>query len=364
MLVTFSKYFLRLVLVVVCLLFVIIVGINSYLALSGIKEKIALRAQEIVGKPLQLGSLYFLPWSGLHLKSLTIIDPTYPCVLHASSLSLNVWSILHVLQNPAYWTSEVRIKKIFLNNHLIFRKTVINMVRKNEVFAMDPLITKVLDGTLQGSLIIEPSSEGVYSYQGNLSCVNISLQQLLLGTTFQQRVSSGFLAGTAHLSGIVGRGESLAGSGAFQLLSAQLKTADFFGPLSRFFPIEELRLLKLQEAKTSVTFSSDGLHVDSAYFKSDNMALTSHGNISFQGKVDLVANVVLAGKLATSLQGVLPSELISMISQTGCCDIPFQIYGSLANLKTNFLEKILNQQIPSNVGGVLQQFLHDAMSAH
>lgn len=315
-------------------------------------------AQDALGKRLQVGLIYFLPWSGLHVDNISIVESTHPCLLRASSISFGTLSILRVLKNSEEWTEELRIKDILVNDHLVFKKTVINIARKKELFTLDPWTAKLFDGRVQGSIIFQKNDQNAYSYQGDVYFSHILLQEVLVGTAFQNRVSSGFLQGTTHFAGIVGEPESLTGSGMLQLFDAQLKTADFFGSLSRFFPVKELHLLKLDEAKANFTFSSDSLRLDSAHLKSENMGLSTQGNISFKGDVDLEAQLLLSGKLATCLKTVLPLELASAISQTASCEIPFGIHGSLSHLKTNLLEKMLNHQIPSNIGGALQQLLN------
>lgn len=362
MLQNFKKFFIVLFLLIALSLLLVTVGLNSYLIFSGVKEKSAERIQEALGKKLQIGWVYFLPWSGFYVKSITLVDSIHSYSLRASSITFGIVSILNICKNNQDWVGELRIKKIVLNERPVFKKIVIEMCQKNGTFSLNPFTAKCFYGTFQGDFLLEKNKEDLYHYEGNCSFSNIPLQELLSGTPFQKRVSSGFLQGTTRFSGIVEDPQSLHGLGTLQLVNTELKTADFFGPLSRFFSLEELQLLKLREAKANYTFSSDSLRIDSARLQSNNMLLTTHGTISFQGKVGLEAELVLSGKCATYIKNVLPQDLLSMVNQKGYCTIPFRIFGSLSNLKSNFSEKILIPQIPNNIGGALQQLLNNSIN--
>ncbi|MFZ4115303.1 MAG: hypothetical protein ACOYK6_01100 [Chthoniobacterales bacterium] len=358
---TLAKFLIRALLLLVLFIFLFTVGINTYLALSGIKEQVVLKAQEALGKKLYVGFVYFLPWSGLHIENITITNPTDPFIVRISSISFGTLSILHVCKNSEDWKGELRVKKILVNNRPILKKIVAGVSRKNDIFSIDPLIAKFFGGTLQGSFLFQKNDRLFFPHQGSFSFLNIPFKESLSETAFQKHVSTGLVQGSVRFTGMAGKPESLQGSGTVELLGAELKTADFFGTLSRLFPMEELQLLKLYEAKASYSFSLDTLRIDSAYLKSDNMALDAHGTVSSKGAVALDAQLVLRGKLANYMANVLPVNISSLIAQRGYCEIPFKIYGSMAHLQTNFSEKIFTQQIPNNVNGVLQQLLNKAL---
>jgi hypothetical protein len=79
--------FIRMLLLLVLFILLFTAGINTYLALSGIKEEIVLKAQETLGKKLYVGLVYFLPWSGLHIESITMTNPIDPLIVRDSSIS-------------------------------------------------------------------------------------------------------------------------------------------------------------------------------------------------------------------------------------------------------------------------------------
>ncbi|MDH4469343.1 MAG: AsmA-like C-terminal region-containing protein [Verrucomicrobiae bacterium] len=361
MLQIFKKGVVFLSLLLLALIFFLIVGVNSYLIFSNLKEQLAQRLQASLGKKPQVGLIYFLPWSGLHVKSITLVDSMHPYSLEASSINFGIGSIVNVCKNNDTWVGELQINQILLDERPVFKKITIEIIKKSGSFSLNPLIASFFDGTLQGTFLIEKNKENLYRYEGSFSLINASLQKLLSGTSFQKKVNSGFLQGTSCFSGIAGNPQSFHGSGTLQLVNAEFKTADYGGALSRLFSIEELQLLKLRDAKTSYTFSLNSLHLDSARLQSNNMLLTTHGTISFQGEVALDAELILSGKYANYMKSLLPQDLLSLVSQQGNCNIPFKIFGSFAHLKSNFLEKISLPQIPNNLGGALQQLLNSSI---
>lgn len=358
---SFLKFFIRSFFLLILLVIFFTLAINFYLGFSGTKERIVLQAQEALGKPLQVGWIYFLPWSGLHIQNITVTDPSHSASIRASSLSFGIWDILKIGRNRETWDGEIRIKKIFFNDHLILRKISAELNKTKNAFSINPLVAKSFGGKVQGALMLQKNDQAFSLYQGSFSFFDIPLKESLSGTALQQKVSAGRVQGKINFTGVAGEPASLQGSGSIELLGAELKTGDFFGSLSHLFPMEELRLLKLHEAKANYTLSSDALHIDAARLKSENMMVTAQGNVSLSGEVSLDAQLLLKGKLAEHFIAILPPEVAAAVSQAGSCEIPFKVYGPVTNLQTNFFKEILKQQIQNNVGGILEQLLNKTL---
>ncbi len=339
-------------------LFLVTIAFNAYLILSDIKEKSLIEAQSIFGGQFSVGSLYFIPWAGLYFEDVAITHPASSTLLQASSLRVGTLGILRFFKNQKNWSGALSIKKIRLNDHLIFKKMTAIVHKKNHLLSIDPLIANLKQGKIQGSLDINENDSGSWPYQGEFIFLDLPLKELLSETTSQRYVNDGFLRGKTAFQGIAGKSPFLKGEGSVELLKGELKTGNFFGALSHLLPMEELALLKLKEATTRATYSLDTLHLHSLRLISDHLSLNAHGDLSYAGGVDLEAQLVVGGNLATYIKGVFPNNAAFTMNASGYCEIPFRINGSVNNLQTNFLEKITTPLLPNKVNPLLEQLIH------
>ncbi len=339
--------FLLLIVVAIC-------GINFYLRFSGIQEKLRSSAQEASGMALQLGPLSFTPWSGLSLQTITIEDPTNARSLEAFSLSLNTIGLLCFLRNSADWHGQIHIKKIVMNNHLLLENVDGTLLSKGSMLSFDPLSASFLKGKIKGSLLIPKIEDG--AYQVNAQFSGIPLKECALGTSLENKITSGAIQGVLHLSGVAGNPKLQEGSGAMEIVAAEIQSVGMMGAVSSFVPLEEFRVLKLQEAKANYKIQSDRIVISSLRLHSQNLILTATGQLSFGGIWDLDAQLLLNTALQQRLQSLVPVTFLTS-SEPGYQQLPFRVSGSTEHLQSDLLNKLMVKQVTNELGGLLQGVL-------
>jgi hypothetical protein len=168
--------------------------------------------------------------------------------------------------------------------------------------------------------------------------------------------TEGTLQGSVDLKGDPRNGDSITGTGHFELVSAKLKPVDFLVKLGELLEIDELQLLKLSDARVDLTIRDERVQVDDLVLKSDNLIVRGKGPVRFNGKMNLDARLLFNSKLQHQLRGVLGKNLVDS-EDPDYRQIPFTVSGRIDNPKTDLLDKLIGAKVGQDVGGMLMNIL-------
>lgn len=174
--------------------------------------------------------------------------------------------------------------------------------------------------------------------------------------------TDGRLNGELQLAGDPRTSDDTEGRGHFELESAQLKPMDFLTKLGELFQIEELQLLKLNDARMDLTIKNERVTIDSLVMKSENLILRGKGPIRFSGKMDLDAELLVNSKLQQQLRGMLGKNFRES-DEAGYRQLDFNITGRLESPKTDLLDKLIGINIGQDVGGMFKSLFRSAPAA-
>lgn len=196
-------------------------------------------------------------------------------------------------------------------------------------------------------------------YTLNLSLADVELKKLFDDAYIEPGQTEGRLQGTLNLTGDPRSTASMEGKGHVELISAKLKPLDFLVQLGTLLQIEELQLLKLNDAKMDMTIKDEKVQIDSATLQSENLILLGQGPIKFNGKMDLDAKLLVNRKLQKQFKGMLSKNFVDT-EDPNYRSLAFSINGTIDNPKTDLLDKFIGINLGQDVGGLLKNLFRPA----
>jgi hypothetical protein len=245
-----------------------------------------------------------------------------------------------------------------MNNRVLVENIAATLVRKGTAFNITPFSARLLKGKLQGSLLVPNIKTGAYQLNAQFS--EIPLKECLAGTGFEKRINAGALQGRVFYSGTPGDSRSQGGSGTLEIVATEIQAVGMMGGVGAFLPLEELQVLKLQEAKADFKITPEQVLINSLKLHSQNLILTGSGELSYQGIWNLNAQLLLNASLQKQLQSLVPVTL-EPSSEPGYQQIAFKANGSTTNLQSDLLNKLMMKQVTKEMNGVIQNQVGGAL---
>ncbi|MCX6957848.1 MAG: hypothetical protein NT164_04860 [Verrucomicrobiae bacterium] len=350
-----KKILLILVIVIVALTGVTL-SVNLIIQSATVQEQFHQTAQKIVGMPITMGKLSFNPFMGFHLTHVAITDASHRS-LDVSVLDfMPTWRLLlpqywgRSLNNIEKWGGILSARKVTLNNSFSLEYLKAHLKKRAASFLIDPFSSQVADGKLTGSFLLEEEN-GHSPYQLNIHFTGISLKELIKGVPSIE----GKVQGTFFMKGVLEDLEKKEGEGMLEVIGMQLKSGGPLAQIGQLLGIQELQLLKFDEAVATYAVTPHQLVVKSLKLHSNNLMVRGHGTISYEGVLHLNALLLVNAKLQSRLQGLLPIALLVPSGEAGFVALPFEITGSLDHPHSTLLEHMALPAINSNVQGLIQQ---------
>lgn len=347
----FYKILFRAAIVFIIAMALLTLGINFAISVYGVKDRIRMQAEQALGMPIQLGTVYFNPFTGLQILKLTL--SSQKTTIEASSASLNAFTILRQLYTGKECHGHLRIKKLVVNHLFIFRHVKAETTANKKSFSIDQFTAKIAEGKIEGRVLMAWSDALPYQLSAQFS--GVSLRELLEKTPLQQSIISGVAQGKINLTGMINNCDAIQGNGTLEILQAQIKPADFLSQFGQLLQIEELKMLTLSEAKTNYKIASDRITIDATRLKSKNLILTARGDCFFNKNLNLDAQLHLNENLQNRLRGILTTQLLPS-TESGYLQIPFSINGSIEHPQTDLLNKMGVQQLQNTVNELIRGF--------
>ena len=331
-------------------------SINLIIQSATVQEQFHQTAQKIVGVPITMGKLSFNPFTGFHLSHVAITDASYRSVEASAIDFMPTWRLLlpqfwgKSLNNIEKWGGALRARNVTLNQNFSLEHLKAHLKKRATSFLIDPFSSQVADGKLTGSFLLQEEN-GHSPYQVNIHFSGISLKELIKGV---QSVE-GKVQGTFFMKGVLEDLEKKEGEGMLEVVGMQFKPGGPLAQIGQLLGIQELQLLKFDEAVATYAVTSHQLVLKSLKLHSNNLIIRGHGSISYEGTLHLSALLLLNAKLQSRLQGLLPVALLVPSGEAGYVALPFEITGPLDHPHSTLLEHVALPAINGNVQGLIQQ---------
>ena len=279
-------------------------------------------------------------------------------------LSLSRFDLKARSQEGGGWAGNITAKQAMIGNSLLIHdlRSPASISADHFSVRLEKLSATLGAGQLTGSIKCDlpPANP---AYQSTLLLNGASLKQLLADSCYGNSSAEGNLAGDLQISGIAGVPSTMEGRGNLTCTESVIQPVDFLKQIGRLLQIDELQLLRLQEAKCAFRIHQGGVFIDDLLMHSQNLMLNARGPISANGELDLESRLLLDEKLAGRLRGLLGSQL-APAPESGYSQITFHVSGNPANPKTDLLQRLTGLKIGIDLGGLLQGLFGHPASNH
>lgn len=236
-----------------------------------------------------------------------------------------------------------------------------DFVQEDDLLSVTNLKCAIADGKVRAEFSVLAPRKGDTAFQVRSQAEDISLPALISEAHLDSTGASGRLRGNLELRGDPLDVATLVGEGAFALDAAQLQPFDVIQQLGRILGIDELQLLKLNEAAISYDIHDEKVWITDARLRTENLLITGKGPIRFNGKMDIDGLFLVNEKLGQRFGGFLDSKLVPS-TVPGYKEVAFKVTGRTSRPETDLPEKLTGIRMNSfgnigNLGRLLQGFL-------
>ena len=193
-------------------------------------------------------------------------------------------------------------------------------------------------------------------FTGAVDVENVSLQKLAEEAGFSAEGTQGLLFAKANLQGTPGLSESFTGGASAHLDQARMQPIDPLRQLGELFRINELRILELRTAETSLNVRDGKILVDRLKLETANLLMDANGEAEFDGTLNLDARFHVGNNLLKNSLGFMGSKF-KPSEQEGYAHMPFSITGTMARPKSDLFDKLIGMRLGDDVGGLLKNLL-------
>ncbi len=246
---------------------------------------------------------------------------------------------------------------LWIENIALIDQFFPNRLRAHFVQEGDRLIVSDIKSALAGGRIraeaqvVAPrKSAPAFQIRGTVD--EISLPQLLAEATGDDADAAGTLQGRFELHGNPLVSKTLAGKGDFSLDSAQLRPLDFIQQIGAILNIDELQLLRLQQATLQARVEDEKVLIDDFTLRTENLAIMGTGPIRFNGKLKLQCRLLLNDKLQRQLDAIV-GDTLEPSEDANFKQVAFNVTGRVDRPQTDLVERITGYKVP-NIGGILK----------
>lgn len=260
------------------------------------------------------------------------------------------------ITSNAEQSGEVTIGKVSLANSLFVHDFTSPFSRAEGILTLPEFTGGVAGGTLAGNFRLDESASAIH-LQAALAGAAVS--QFLQEAGLQPGRSGGFLQGALKLDGPLLNPMALVGEGSFELMQGQLEPIEFVQQLGQLLRIEELQLLQLREALLQLALAEGRIQVGKLSLLSENLWFQGEGEVDLAGGLDLRGRLLMKEKMHRNLGGLL-GRPFGPSNEPGYRELAFNIGGTVANPRTDLLDRFAGGRIGAEVGRFLQNLLRPA----
>ncbi len=208
-------------------------------------------------------------------------------------------------------------------------------------------------GKIRGHFQLLTGEEQSFALGMNIS--GAKLEYLTNDAGGNAKGTSGELNGQIDLTGDPRDTNALQGTATLSLDKAKFTPVDFLVQFGQMFGVDELQRLQLNEATSQFTIHDGRVNVEKVFLQSENLILTGTGTAEFSGDLDIDAALLVNKKLQRSLRAVMGKNFVKT-EDPEFKKLEFSVTNTLADPKTDLLDKLVGARVGQDIGGLLQNF--------
>ena len=259
-----------------------------------------------------------------------------------SDVNVEVPSATPDLVEGNAWCEKISFRDRFFASGLKTRFSY-----SKERLALSGLNTVIAEGAVTGDLVIK-TSQPRSPFTADVKLEKLDLNQLVSDAGGPRDHASGELSGFLDIYGQTADVNSIAGSGQLVLTHGQLNQYEVLQMLGKVLEIEELSQLVLQRASAAWRIENGVIQLDQLILQSANLRIIAHGEVKFDGRLDLDANLAINQKISRQLPEFVEANF-KPIENTDLRGLDFQIFGTTSKPRTDLGVRVLGKEIEKRV---------------
>jgi hypothetical protein len=219
------------------------------------------------------------------------------------------------------------------------------------VLDMPELGGTLAGGTISGKYRLEVGETS--SFALDLGVTEARLKKLAGDLGGSSENAAGLVNASIQLAGDPGRTESIAGDAVVDMVGARFTPVDFIVQLGQLLGVEELQVLNLNEATSRFLIREGRVDVETIHLQSENLILAGTGTALFDGSIDIDGRLMVNRKLQRQLRALLGKNFKDA-DDPEYKQVAFEVTNTLADPRTDLLDKLIGVRVGDDVGGVLR----------
>ncbi len=216
---------------------------------------------------------------------------------------------------------------------------------------------RVAGGNLQAKASVQTEAKNS-PFTVELTLTGVDLARLSAEGGWQANQAGGTLAGKLALKGEMKNLDRTEGQGELALLDGKFKQLNLFQTIGQVLQIPELSDLRVRTGQANFRVNDEKTYIDHLVLETPDLQFSTKGNVRFDGKLTLDAQLAVSPKLATQLPGFV-RENFSPPDAAGRVSIAFDITGKTDRPKTNLMERVIGQRISGQFNDLLSGLFPD-----
>lgn len=251
------------------------------------------------------------------------------------------------------YAGNVTADQAVVRDSLYFTEIASPFVHDGEKLSFEGIRAMLCGGSVGGVLVLDEASPD-QPYDVDLDFEGVDVAELMADAGLPADRISGRLEGGAQISGEVGSWESANGAVELRLKGGALQQVQLFQTIGQALKIEELVAFELEEAHANVRVREGAGHVEDLVFASPNLRMESTGVVASDGTLDLDARLYLHRKIRVRLPDMAKDNMRQSEEDPDYTYLDFEIDGTLADPRSNILERLVGESLEKKVNDVLK----------
>ncbi len=253
---------------------------------------------------------------------------------------------------------SARIAKISLRDRFFIEHLDSALHYDPATLVFSSISAKSAGGELSGDFAMQ--LQAVDSpFRASVKFRDVQAGTLLANAGGPRGMIEGRIEGHLDASGKTADSNALNGRGDIFLRDGKLEQYSLLVALGQILQIDELMQLHLEQAELHFHITPGVVLIDQLLLRSANIRLTARGTIDFNGRMHLASQLAINDRIRNQLFTAIRENFQPLGQPPGYAAVDFKIGGTVAQPRTDLMEKVVGHDL-HDLGGVINSFFGHA----
>ena len=247
------------------------------------------------------------------------------------------------VRTPLALNGSAKIAKASLRDRLFVEELRSPLHYDATALELPKVSARVGHGNITAQFSMQPETPDS-PFNVDMEFQNVQADQIVSDAGGPKGMLQGKLDGKLQAEGKTADPNALTGSGEIVLRDGQLQQYSLLVALGQVLQIEELTQLHLQQAEAKYHLTPGLVTVDELLLQSPNMRLSATGTITFDGKLQLDAQLAVNDDVRAKLFKPIRDNF-RPIAEPGYSALSFQVGGTIDRPRSNLVERMVGRDL-------------------